>query len=263
MKKIITALSPIDTPWPAMRIATAIARNHSADIHLVFLIIPGEDVDYSYPYPNDLSSAEDFPDGKIISESNRELINDKLDLFKQECETAGINLSFEKNVSVDKLTNDTASADLLIADEGANFLSKILPRLHCPAILAGDDHLPDKVVLLFNNSDSSKFAIEKYTSLLTEFKNLHTFLLSINAKDENATQQYLQEKLVADFSDISIKSRMGKVKQELEDFLSDLPGHVLVVMGAFGRSEISRFFHESLANTVMKEKRVSLFVAHE
>jgi nucleotide-binding universal stress UspA family protein len=263
MKKIITALSPIDTPWPAMRLATAIARNHSADIHLVFLILPDEDVDYNYPYPNDLSSAEDFPDGKIISESNRELINDKLDLFKQECETASINLSFEKNISFDKLTKDTANTDLFIADEGADFLNKILPRLNCPAILAGDDHLPDQVVLMFNNSESSKFAIEKYCSLLPEFKNLQTFLLSINPGDENENQQYVQEKLSSQFADISIKARRGKVKQELEKFLSELPGHVLVVMGAFGRSEISRFFHESLANTVMKEKRVSLFVAHK
>lgn len=263
MKKIITALAPIDTPWPAMRIATQLAKNHSAEIHLVFLTLPEEDVDYSYPYPNDLPIAEDFPDGKIISESNQELINDKLNLFKQECESAGINLSFERNISVEKLVKETSNADLLVADEGADFLSKILPHLHCPAFIAGDDHLPERVVLMFNNSDSSKFAIEKYSNLLSEFKDLPTFLLSINPKDENGNQSYVQKNLSDTLSDISIRSLTGKVEKQMENFLSELPGHILVVIGAFGRSEISRFFHESLANTVMKEQKVSLFIAHK
>lgn len=263
MKKIITALAPIDTPWPAMRISTQLAKNHSAEIHLVFLTLPGADVDYTYPYPNDLPIAEDFADGKIISESNRELITDKLNLFKQECESAGINLSFERNISIEKLIKESANSDILVADEGADFLSKILPHLQCPAFLAGDDHLPEKVVLMFNNSDSSKFAIEKYSDLLSEFKDLPTFLLSINPKDENVNQNYVQQNLNSRFSDISMKSLTGKVEKQMEHFLSELPGHILVVMGAFGRSEISRFFHESLADTVMRDKTVSLFIAHK
>jgi len=263
MKKIITALAPIDTPWPSMRISTQLAANHSAEIHLVFSTLPGEDVDYSYPYPNDLPIAEDFSDGRLISESNQELIKDKLSLFKQECESAGINLSFERNISVEKLIKESANADILVADEAADFLSKILTHLHCPAFIAADDHLPEKVVLMFNDSDSSKFAIEKYSDLLPEFKDLPTFLLSINPKDENANQSYVQKNPGTTFSDISIKSLTGKVEKQMQHFLSDLPGHILVVMGAFGRSQISRFFHESLADTVMRNKKVSLFIAHE
>lgn len=263
MKKIVTALAPIDTPWPAMRISTLLARNHSAEIHLVFLTLPGENIDYSYPYPNDLPIAEEFSNGKIISESNQELIKDKLDLFKQECESVGINLSFQRNISIEKLIEASANADLLIADEGADFLSEILPHLHCPAFIAGDDHLPEKAVLMFNNSNSSQFAIEKYGELLPEFKDLTTVLLSINPKDENEIQNYMQKNLKDTYTNISTKTLTGKVEKEMEHFLSQLSGPVVVVMGAFGRSAISRFFHESLANTVMKDKTVSLFIAHQ
>jgi len=263
MKKIVTVLAPIDTPWPAMRISTQLARNHSAEIHLVFLILPGEDVDYAYAFPNDLPIAQDFFDGKIISESNLELIKDKLNLFKQECESAGINLSFERNISVEQLIKQTANADLLVADKGADFVSKILPHVHCPAFIAADDHLPEKAVLMFNNSDSSKFAIEKYSDLLPEFKNLPTFLLTINPKYENEIQSYMQKDLRGAFNNISVRSLSGKVEIQIDHFLSELPGHILVVLGAFGRSEISRFFHKSLADTVWKDKTVSLFIAHK
>ena len=103
----------------------------------------------------------------------------------------------------------------------------------------------------------------KNTALLPEFKDIPTLLLSINPKDEVENKKYLQQNLNDLFNDISIKSLTGKVEKEMERFLSELPGNILVVMGAFGRSEISRFFHESLANIVMKDRRVSLFIAHK
>ncbi len=262
MKKILTVLSPIDTPWPAMKIATQVAKNHVAEIHLAFLSLPGNDLDYNYPFPNDLSSAEDFPDGKIISESNMQLIEDKLDLFKNECASANISLSFEKSISVNQLIDKTSTADLLVADGSADYLSQILPDLHCPVFIAADDHLPEKAVLMFNNSDSSRFAIDKYIALLPEFKDLPTSLLSINPGDKDENKIFL-ENVKSSFTDISSKSLDGNAGQVTEDFLTALNGHILVVMGAFGRSAVSRFFHKSLAESVMKEKNVSLFIAHK
>ncbi len=262
MKKIIIALAPIDSILRVTTIATEIAKNHSADIHLVFLSLPTEKLDYGYPFPNDLSSAEDFPDGKNITDSNEQLIEDKLKLFKEECASAQISFSFEKNISLEQLIKETTDADLLVADRSADFLPKVLPHLHCPAFIAAEDHLPEKVVLMFKNSASSKFAIENYISLLPEFKNFTTWLLSINPDDEKENGDYLTN-LKSSFTDISMKSLHGKVEKETEHFLSEISGHILVIMGSFGRSEISRFFHESLANSVMEEKGVSLFIAHK
>jgi len=36
----------------------------------------------------------------------------------------------------------------------------------------------------------------------------------------------------------------------------------MVVMGAFGRSGVSMFFKESLADVVLRETRLSLFIVH-
>jgi hypothetical protein len=150
-----------------------------------------------------------------------------------------------------------------VANKGAGFVSEILPHVHCPAFIAADDHLPEKAVLMFNTSDSSKFAIEKYSDLLPEFKNLPTFLLSINPKHENEIQSYMQKDLSGTFNNISVRSLSGEVETQIDHFLSELPGNILVVLGAFGRSKISRFFHESLAETLWRDKTVSLFIAHK
>jgi len=36
-----------------------------------------------------------------------------------------------------------------------------------------------------------------------------------------------------------------------------------VVMGAFGRSAISRLFHRSLSNVILEDTKVSLFTTHK
>ena len=261
MKKIVAALDPMDNPWPVITFATHFAKNDGASVHLVFLTLP-EEVDYNYPYPNDLSAAEDFTTRQNISDSNAQLIEDNIQLFKQECESSKTRFSSEKNISIEELIKKTEDADLLVADEGTGFLKKVLPHIHCPALIAGEDHLPEKVVLMFNNSDNSKFAIESYISLLPQFQKLPTFLLSINPDDEKENENYLNN-LKSSFTDISLKSLYGNVEKQMEDFLSGLSGHILVIMGAYGRSEISRFFHKSRANSVMKEKNISLFIAHK
>ncbi|MGN6247429.1 MAG: hypothetical protein ACTHNG_03685 [Ginsengibacter sp.] len=262
MKKIITVLRPIDSPWPAMRISTFIAKKNSAAIHLVFLSTSSEDVDYNYPFPNDLSTVDDFTGDQQISESNQGLIEDKLELFKQECQSGGIDLSFEKNISIEEFCSKTEDADLLVANETADFLPDVLHDIQCPAFLAAFDHLPERSVLMFNNSENSKLAIESFSALLNVFTNLPSILLSINPKEETAVEDYANQ-LQGRFPDISTKFLQGKVKKEMEHFLSELPGHILVVMGAFDRSEISEFFHESLAKTVIRDKKYSLFIAHK
>jgi hypothetical protein len=262
MKKIITVLRPIDSPWPAMRISTFIAKKNSAAIHLVFLTSSSKDVDYNYPFPNDLSTVDDISGDQQISESNQGLIEDKLELFKQECQSVGIDLSFEKNISIEELARQTADADLLVADEGGDFLPDILNHIQCPAFLAAFDQLPERSVLMFNNDENSRYAIESFSNLLTGLADLPTILLSINPKEENILKEYANQ-LKTNFPGISIKSLNGKVKNEMEKFLSGLPGHVLVVMGGFDRSEISEFFHESLAKKVIRDKKYSLFIAHK
>lgn len=261
MKKIVAVLDPIDNPWPVITFSTHLAKNDEASVRLVFLTL-SEEVDYNYPYPNDLSTAEDFTTRKNISDSNAQLIDDNTHLFKQECERAQIIFIAEKNISSEELINKTEEADILVADEGTGFLKKVLPHIHCPALIAGEDHLPEKVVLMFNKSDNSKLAIESYISLLPQFQKLPTFLLSINPDDEKENENYLN-KLESSFEDISLRSLYGKVENQMEGFLSGLSGHILVIMGAFGRSEISGFFHKSRAKSVMKIKNVSLFIAHK
>ena len=260
MKKIIAALDPMDNPWPVITFAVHLARNNATAIQLVFLALP-EGVDYDYPFPNDLSAAEDYFGAQSISGSNAQLIEDKTRLFKYESETAQINFIAEKGITVTDLIKKSQDAGILVADRGASFLAKVLPHLSCPALIAGEDHLPEKVILLFNGTHKSQIAIESYLTLKTQFQNLPTYLISINPGEERENENYL-DKLKPFFSDISYKALHGNEQKQLDNFLSGLSGSILVIMGAFGRSEISGFFHKSLTNAGQNEKGVSLLIYH-
>lgn len=265
MKKILTAFYATDNPWHVINFATSYAKEHSSVINAVFLSTNQEGINADYPFPNDLSITQEQNTLESIIENNNKLIDQNIKLFKEECELAGISFKADKNISIQELIDNTDDVDLIAIDSHSDFLNKILPHIHCPAFLASAYELPQKVILMYNNSPSSKSSIEMYISLLPQFKSLPTYLLSINPEkaDENEMKIYSKEKLQSHFSDLTLKLLYGNKEHEMDVFFSEIPGRLLAVMGAFGRSALSRFFHQSFANTVLDKSGVSLFISHK
>jgi nucleotide-binding universal stress UspA family protein len=75
-------------------------------------------------------------------------------------------------------------------------------------------------------------------------------------------KEFINQTLPEHFPNYYLKLLRGKVKEEMDNFVQQYP-RALVVMGAFGRSALSRLFHPSLAKEVLDETRASVFIAHE
>ncbi len=264
MKKIIVAFTLLDTPWSVLAFATKFATLHSAHIHAIFLRSGKEKTNSQYPFPNDLSITEEYS-GKNISTSDKEIIENNIKILKDECNSVGIHFTADKDVSISQLIENTWDADLLIVDSKFRLLENVLPHIHCPAFLVSNGEIPQASVLMYNASVSSQFAVERYISLLPEFKNLPTYMLSVNSEKSNSTanEKYFEEKLQPHFKDPALKILHGNAANEMKNFIDGLPGHIIVVMGAFGRSAVSMFFHQSLANSFLDKNKVSLFIAHK
>lgn len=265
MKKILTAFYPSVTPIHIITFAVRFAKQNSALIHAVYLSESKERVNSDYPFPNDLSITEGVSSAKNISEENSQLIEDYIKVFKNECSLNGITCSIEKDISVEQLIDKTADSDLLITDSEINFLQEVFSKIHCPAFITSTNERPQQVILMSDNSFSGKIAIEAYISLFPEYLLLTTSFVSINPQqeDEKEMKIYFKEKLQSHFPDLTFQKLDGKVKNEFENFLGQIAVPVLIVMGAFGRSSLSEFFHPSLAKTALKEKGISLFIAHK
>jgi nucleotide-binding universal stress UspA family protein len=112
---------------------------------------------------------------------------------------------------------------------------------------------------------SSRNAIEKFAALFPRLTTLPAQLVSINLKEEEqlANEQYINHKLMDVYTKLTKYSLHGNIEKELLKFLGEESERIMVVMGAFGRSDVSRFFRDSLAKVILEKTRLSLFIVHK
>ena len=55
----------------------------------------------------------------------------------------------------------------------------------------------------------------------------------------------------------------GDAEQELLKYLKTSGENAIVVMGAYGRNALSRMFHQSLSNKVIREAGIPVFITHQ
>ena len=261
LKKIITLFDVLNAPWHVVSFAITIARENNLPVTGVF-IRAGTRQGLKYPFPNDMGFTTSR--GESLSGENEQLTNDNIQMFKDECETAGITFEIRKETSIDDLLTGQQEGDLVIADTRADFLDGLLPKLTCPVCLTSQNDLPGKVILLLDENPASRIAIEKFASIFPHLTRLPATVISINLTPEqrSANNIYVEQKLEQLFSSLKITALQGDVEKELVNFLNEDQKHVIIIMGAFGRSRVSRFFHQSLANVVLQDTKYSLFIVH-
>jgi nucleotide-binding universal stress UspA family protein len=265
MKKIITLYDVLNAPWHVLSFAIKIAKENGLPITGYFLEARRAKSDLNYPFPSDMNLTKDKLSDELISHENALLIDDNIQLFRDECETAGIDCEISKNVSVKDVINQRTTGDLIIADTRADFLDEILPKVSCPVCLTSENELPKKLVLMLDEGASGRNAIENFATLFPHLTALPSSVVSINLSEEeqSANEIYVKHQLQNQFSSLNIISLHGTIERELLKFLNKEQEHTMVVMGAFGRSGVSRFFHDSLANVILHKTRLSLFIVHK
>ena len=55
---------------------------------------------------------------------------------------------------------------------------------------------------------------------------------------------------------------MGKPAEQISAYIKDIPESALVVLGAYERSPVSRWFRASMADVLLKATDKPLFIAH-
>lgn len=263
MKRILIPCAVMHTRLNVIAFAAKISKEKSVPVHGFFLKEPAEGDSFKYPFPNDLSLAQEELSPEYIAAENSKYLDDDIKLFKDECENEGIAYQIEKDISIKQFIDALTGNDLVLTDTRPDFLETLLSNLSCPAYLVSESEKPGKVVLLYDGSDPSKQAVNKYISFFPEWLSLPTSLVSINESENKQKEIELYAKTLQPlFSNLIIQFLQGDKEKELITFLEQYDSKALVVMGAFGRSAVSRFFHESLANVVIENSRCSLFIAH-
>jgi nucleotide-binding universal stress UspA family protein len=76
-------------------------------------------------------------------------------------------------------------------------------------------------------------------------------------------KEFINQVLPDYFSNYTLELLEGNVKKEIDNFVQQYPENTVVVLGAFGRTALSRLFHPSLAKEILNETKATVFIAHE
>jgi nucleotide-binding universal stress UspA family protein len=249
-----------------------ISSQTDALLHAVF-ISPFVQQINQYPFPGELP----FTGGGLltteeIQREHKELVQLNMDLFISTCEEANIDYKIDDDtgLTIDELVDHSAFADLILLDARESFGSysfrDVLTDAHCPVLLVSENAtVPQKAILCYDENFSSIYAIKMYSYLFPEWKDIPTYLLSINPKGDNGNRYngYMDDWLQERFSNLKKVELEGNLQRELAGYIQRDDHDCIVVMGAFGGNAMARIFHRSLANVVLEETSASIFIIHE
>ena len=279
MKKILIILNGTQTPHHIISSAIEIAKPDNSFLFALFLVPGVNKPAFIYPFVNDLALTANATVNRAARQEEQEQTSDNMRLFRDACIAANVSFKISpgRDTSYDELIHHSSFADLIIADAKAEFpetlampftvsLSDLLADAHCPVLLLQKEiEEPEEIILCYDGSFSSIHALKMFSYLFPEWRLVPTSLLTISSKENRHLQyeEYIKDWLPQHFARLNIELLKGKAKQELVKVVSSSGKNVLVVMGAYGRTTVSRLFRKSLSSSIIHKTSAALFIAHE
>ncbi|PWT77603.1 MAG: hypothetical protein C5B59_03795 [Bacteroidetes bacterium] len=278
MKKIIVAFDGLKYSKAAAEYAIDFAAQMEAHLVGVFL----DDFSYhSYKIYELVHNERDIFEEKIEQFENKDKYSrDRAaEQFELACRDAAINHSIhhDKNIAIQEILHESIYADLIIVDgketlthyeedKPTKFIRDLLINSECPIIVTpGTYKKIKKVVFLYDGGPSSVYAIKMFSYTLPQMKDLEVEVISV--KEGMQTMHLSDGRLMKEF----MKRHFPKAEYTILKGLADIEiiKHLrhkspeeLVVLGAYRRSTVSRWFKPSMADFLMQELRSPLFIAH-
>lgn len=276
MKKIIAAIDGLKFSESTVKYAIEFAKRSQAHLVGVFL----EDFTYHSYKIFELVTDEGVSANRMrrFEEKDADTRNAAVEQFQDLCSEAGVNFSVhhDRNIAIQQLLHESIYADLLVIDRKetlthyeekvpTRFVRDLLSNVQCPVMVVPEEYKPvENSILLYDGEPSSVHAIKMFYYLF-ESGNEKTKVLSI--KELNQTlhvpdNRLMREFMKRHFPNAEYTVLRGGAEQEIVKYIHHLKKHVLVVLGAYQRGMVSRWFHESMADVLMKELNCPLFIAH-
>jgi nucleotide-binding universal stress UspA family protein len=278
MKKILVAINAINPDRSSLEFASYLGRLTNSKITGVFLenlayeetlkLKPVNEISYSG------SQINDYPDPQI---NRTELIEKNISAYKEAAISRGVNfiLHRDRGIPAYELIDESRYADLLVLDaatsfnktfEGTptNFIKDVLKSSECPVIISPEGFESiDEIVFTYDGSASSVFAIKQFTYLFPQLHDKKVNIVHINDTGEwNDSNRFkLKELLRNYYYDLNFEVLKGNIYNSLIEYVFTRK-NTFLVMGAYGRNSLSRFFKPSRADLIIKTIPQPIFIAH-
>lgn len=273
MKKIIAALDGLRLSQATIQTATTLAAALPAHLVGVFLD------DFTR---NSFSVYEAIEDGefsekrlKKLAEKDKQIRDHAVREFETACQDKGIQYSVhrDKSIAIQDLLRESIYADLLIINAHESFsrleepaptrfLRDLLSDVQCPVLITPENYAPfEKVIMLYDGAPASVFAIKMFTHIMPG--NLPVEVISVTENDLHLPENRLMKEFMKRHCPHAMYTVLkGDAENEILHRLLTEGPRSLVVLGAYQRSAVSRWFKASMADVLIKAVACPLFIAH-
>jgi nucleotide-binding universal stress UspA family protein len=277
MKKIIAAFDGLKYSESTREYAIAIAQLTGAHLVGVFL----DDRTYTSYKIYDLIEDDGLSETKLkqFDKADKMARDEAARDFESACKKAGIEFSIhhDRSIALHQLKLESIYADLLVISSHETlthhteqpptlFIRHLLSDAHCPVLLVPARFTSiKKLFILYDGGPSSVFATKMCSYVLPELKALETEVISVRPVKANRhlpNNRLMKEYMKRHFPKAKYQVISGNAEDEIVQLLKQKPAHSLVLLGAYNRGTVSRWFRESMADRLMKELKLPLLVAH-
>lgn len=199
--------------------------------------------------------------------------------FEKACQQSGLEYTVhhDRKIAIQDLKHESIYTDLLIIDSKetlthyteklpTRFIRDLLGDAQCPVLIVPQKYKPvHKIILLYDGEPSSVHAIKMFSYLLPQLKHLDTEVISVNPVTKTLhmpDNKLMKEFMKRHYPKAKYTVMKGLAEDEIVKHLKQTQENTLVVLGAYRRGTVSRWFRESMADTLMKEVKLPLFITH-
>jgi len=278
MKKFIAVFDGYKISKSTLTYAQELA--YTANAHLVGVFLD-EFIYRSYSIGKVYKNYEKPEDVvKQLDEKDRKKREDAVRQFEQSCGKAKISFSVhrDKSVALQELKHESMFADLIIISEHetfsrykekspTRFIKDLLADVQCPVLIVPGAYKPvDKITLLYDGGPSALYAVKMFSYLLGDYNEVPVEVFTVKGAYMDTLHlpdnKLMREFIKRHFPKAEYKVVKGDAEEQVLGHLRKHKENELVVLGAYRRSEMSRWFKTSMADILMKELDTPLFTAH-
>ncbi|UKJ06713.1 universal stress protein [Solitalea lacus] len=198
--------------------------------------------------------------------------------FETLCQNNGIDFRVHNDLgayALYEISKESRFADLMIIGselfyenigriQPNDYMKYALRDTECPVILVPEEKFkfPDNIVLAYDGSESSVYAIKQFTYLFPEWCKKRTILVYVGEGNEIPSQIYIEELAARHFSNLTLFKMDVSPRNHFITWLADQKNPLLVT-GAFGRGGLNEFFRKSFITDIIRDYKTPVFIAHK
>jgi len=278
MEKILLAVDAIHPSNNALEFACYLSKVTKSKVTAVFLEnLLGIETPVLYPADSMEVAAERINFQLDDHSAKVKFIENNIKRFKDACinREVTVNVTRDRGIPLKELINESRFADVMILEASitffklfdgtpSEFVKKVLSHSECPVIIAPETFEPiGELIFTYDGSASSLFAIKQFAHFFPQFKDRKVNIVQVTGDEtpQDPAKYKFNKWLQAHYSDFHFEMLQGKSDDQLFEYLF-LKKNVFIVMGAYGRNVLSRFFKHSRADLIIKTVTQPIFIAH-